>query len=75
MPFFGVTVIVAEQVPVLSDLIRDPLSLQSFVEDVATMIFTFDDEAIVIFAFFARQAREMLLPFLTEHSVCRTFKF
>ena len=63
----GVTVTVVEQVPALNVLTDVPLTLQIFADATATLITTFEDDAITIFAFVARQVREMSFPFLTEH--------
>ncbi len=45
----------------------EPFTLQIFADATATLITTFEDDAITIFAFVARQVREMSFPFLTEH--------
>ena len=63
----GVTVTVVEQVPALNVLTDVPLTLQIFVDATATLITTFEDDAVTTFAFVIRQVREMSFPFLTEH--------
>ena len=54
-----------EQVPDFNVLTDEPLTLQIFEEDGATMMDTLELDAKTIRAFFARHVLEIVLPFFT----------
>jgi hypothetical protein len=66
LPFFGVTFIVVEHVPAFSVFTELPLALQIFLDDAKTVMEIFEDDGRIIFAFFAKQAFEIVFPFFTE---------
>jgi hypothetical protein len=59
-------------VPVLRVFTEEPLTLQIFLDETATLISNFDVDAILIFALVAKHARVIVLPFLTEQFAAAT---
>lgn len=75
LPFLGVIFAETLHVPTFIVFTEVPLALQIFFDDEETVIFIFEDDAMVIFALVARQERVIVFPFATLQETCATFEF